>query len=70
MNGHCNGCIYNAVCDYPYKPTECRDFMKFRLHSDAIECNACEGSGYKPYPTLCSTCKGATWTIPIKEANQ
>lgn len=30
MNGHCETCDVEAQCGYPYKPTECCNYRKFR----------------------------------------
>ena len=37
MNGHCDTCSLEKMCGYEYKPTECRDHMKFKTIPPALQ---------------------------------
>lgn len=37
MNGRCQTCDVEAECGYPYKPTECCNYRKFRPMPPAAE---------------------------------
>jgi primosomal protein N' len=69
MNGNCQSCNYNSICAYPYKPCDCRDYLKFKLHSNAVECDVCDSNGFNPYPIRCRSCNGTGWKLK-DEANQ
>lgn len=30
MNGNCQTCEIEKECGYPYKPCDCRDYLKFK----------------------------------------
>ena len=57
MNGRCETCSAEKVCAYPYKPTECANRRKFEMHPEAVDCPACNGTGYT-YPWRCKQCSG------------
>ena len=63
MNGRCETCDAEKVCAYPYKPTECANKRKFEMHPDAVDCPACNGSGYT-YLWQCKQCKGIGIVVP------
>lgn len=37
MNGRCESCDREAECAYPYKPTECCNYRKFRQREPLAE---------------------------------
>lgn len=54
----CNLCEREHVCDYQYKPwCDCVHYRKF-VPAPMMNCGACDGSGWNPYPLRCRECKG------------
>ncbi len=37
MNGHCETCSIEKMCGYEYKPTQCRDHLKFKAIPPALQ---------------------------------
>jgi len=57
--GQCNTCMYDHVCAYPYKPTECAGHRKLVISPMATHCQDCNGTGWFRYPIKCNTCGGS-----------
>lgn len=52
----CQNCKLEHLCVYEYKPCDCVQQRKYREAPDVVQCPACCGEGYDPYPIGCRIC--------------